>query len=98
MEETVMANTTTGAIFEDVLRRLGGERPVAVTGEAGGGAVRVTLASLHEVSRVEISPEAVQDLAMLEELIVAAMNSALGSARASAQEAAFGLLQQIGQE
>ena len=46
---------------------------------AGGGAVKVTVTGKREVTKVELSPEAVDpdDIEMLQDLIVAAVNEAL---------------------
>ena len=50
-----------------------------VTGQAGGGVVKVTVSGKKEVTKVEIDPEAVdpEDTEMLEDLIMAATNEAL---------------------
>jgi DNA-binding YbaB/EbfC family protein len=46
-----------------------------VTGESGGGMVKVTMTGRHEVRRVEIDPTLMgDDKEMLEDLIAAAMN------------------------
>ena len=49
-----------------------------ITGSAGGGMVDVTLTGKHEVRRVKIEPELAdpENLEMLEDLIVAAVNDA----------------------
>jgi len=48
-----------------------------VTGEAGGGMVKVTLNGKYQVSRVEIDPSLMgDDREMLEDLLAAAFNSA----------------------
>lgn len=49
------------------------------TAAAGGGAVEVTVTGKREVARVHIDPEAVdpEDVEMLEDLIVAAVNEAM---------------------
>ncbi|MEE8264645.1 MAG: YbaB/EbfC family nucleoid-associated protein [Gammaproteobacteria bacterium] len=48
-----------------------------VTGEAGAGLVRVTMTGRHDVKRVEIDPNLLQeDKAMLEDLLAAAVNDA----------------------
>jgi len=53
------------------------ERTVEAT--AGGGAVRAVVSGRQEVLRVEIAPEVLQeqDVEMLQDLIVAAVNEAL---------------------
>ena len=49
-----------------------------VTGEAGGGMVRVVMRGTHEVGRVTIDPSLVgEDLEMLEDLVAAAINDAV---------------------
>ena len=50
-----------------------------VTGQAGGGVVKITVSGKREITKVEIDPEAVdpEDTEMLEDLIMAAANEAL---------------------
>ncbi|MBY6203553.1 YbaB/EbfC family nucleoid-associated protein [Halomonas denitrificans] len=48
-----------------------------VTGESGGGMVKVTMNGRHAVQKVEIEPSAGEDLEMLEDLIAAAINDAV---------------------
>ncbi len=50
-----------------------------VTATAGGGAVEVTVSGKKEVVKVKLAPEAVDpdDIEMLEDLIMAAVNEAL---------------------
>ena len=50
------------------------------TATAGGGAVEVTVSGKREVTKVKLAEEAVDpdDVEMLEDLIVAAVNEALG--------------------
>ena len=52
-----------------------------VTGQAGGGVVKVTVSGKREITKVEIDPEAVdpEDTEMLEDLVMAAANEALRS-------------------
>jgi DNA-binding YbaB/EbfC family protein len=48
-----------------------------VTGEAGGGMVKVTITGKHEARRVQIEPAVLDDdREMLEDLIAAAINDA----------------------
>ncbi|TMB29026.1 MAG: YbaB/EbfC family nucleoid-associated protein [Deltaproteobacteria bacterium] len=58
-----------------------------VTGTAGGGMVVVTATGTGEISRVQIDPSVVdpKDVGMLEDLVVAAANSALKAVQALAQ-------------
>ncbi|GAB6033985.1 YbaB/EbfC family nucleoid-associated protein [Galenea microaerophila] len=48
-----------------------------VTGEAGGGLVKVTMTGKHELVKVEIDDSLMDDKEMLEDLIAAAVNSAV---------------------
>lgn len=57
-----------------------------VTGESGGGMVKVTLTGKHQVKRVQIEPAVIgEDREMLEDLIAAAFNDAVQKADAAAQ-------------
>lgn len=58
-----------------------------VTGEAGGGMVRVVMNGRHEVRRVQIDPAvAGDDREMLEDLIAAACNDAVRRVAAAVQQ------------
>jgi len=58
-----------------------------VTGEAGGGMVKVTMNGRHEVKRVQIEPTVIaEDREMLEDLIAAAANDAVHKVEARVQE------------
>ncbi len=48
----------------------------SVEGSAGGGAVKVVMTGKQLVESVEIAPEAAEDIEMLQDLIMAAMNDA----------------------
>lgn len=52
------------------------------TAKAGGGAVEVTVTGKKEVTKIKLSPEAVDpdDVEMLEDLIMAAINEAMKQA------------------
>src|SRR6202000_824481 len=51
---------------------------IEVSGESGGGMVKVTMTGKHEVKRVQIEPSvSAEDREMLEDLIAAAMNDAV---------------------
>jgi DNA-binding YbaB/EbfC family protein len=57
-----------------------------VTGESGGGMVKVTMNGKHEVKRVQIEPQVVsEDREMLEDLIAAAINDAVNKVDAASQ-------------
>jgi nucleoid-associated protein EbfC len=58
-----------------------------VEGSAGGGMVKVTMTGAQQVTGVVIEPAALEeDREMLQDLIVAAVNSALEKSKALAQE------------
>jgi DNA-binding YbaB/EbfC family protein len=58
-----------------------------VTGESGGGLVKVTMSGRHEASRVEIDDSLVgDDKDMLEDLIAAAINDATHKVEAATQD------------
>ena len=58
------------------------------TGSASGEMVTVTMTGKHEVTAVKIKPEAVDpdDIEMLEDLVAAAVNSAVTAADKEAEE------------
>ena len=67
--------------MQDNLKRVQDELAVLeVTGGAGGGMVSVTLTGKMEVRRVHIDPSVLGDAEMLEDLVTAAMNDAVGKA------------------
>ena len=58
-----------------------------VTGEAGGGMVKVTMTGKHEVKRVQIEPQVIsEDREMLEDLIAAAINDAVNKVETQSQQ------------
>jgi DNA-binding YbaB/EbfC family protein len=61
---------------------------LTVEAEAGGGLVKVTMNGKCEVTRLAIDPKAVDpaDLAMLEDLVSAAVNAGVEKARVAADE------------
>jgi nucleoid-associated protein EbfC len=57
-----------------------------VTGEAGGGMVKVTLSGKHEARRVQIEPSVfAEGQEMLEDLVTAAINDATHKLEAASQ-------------
>jgi len=57
-----------------------------VTGESGGGMVKVTMNGKHEVKRVQVEPAvAAEDREMLEDLIAAAVNDAVNKVDSASQ-------------
>ena len=58
-----------------------------VTGESGGGMVKVTMTGKHEVKRVQIEPAVIgEDREMLEDLITAAINDAVRRVETQSQQ------------
>ena len=58
-----------------------------VTGESGAGMVKVVLNGRHEAKKVTIEPKLLgEDLGLLEDLIVAAVNDAVRKIAARSQE------------
>ncbi len=63
-----------------------------VTGESGGGLVKVTMNGRHEVRRVQIDPSLVgDDREMLEDLVAAACNDATHRVERMTQERMAGI-------
>jgi DNA-binding YbaB/EbfC family protein len=57
-----------------------------VTGESGGGMVKVQMTGRHEVKRVQIEPSIIgEDREMLEDLVAAAINDAVHRLEAVSQ-------------
>mgnify|MGYP000939480279 CR=1 FL=1 len=64
-----------------------------VTGESGGGMVKVVMNGRHEVRRVQIEPAvAGEDREMLEDLVAAAVNDAVHKVEAMSQQKMSGLM------
>ena len=58
-----------------------------VTGESGGGMVKVTMTGKHEVRRVQIEPAVIgEDREMLEDLVAAAINDAVRRVETETQQ------------
>lgn len=57
------------------------------TAEAGNGMVEATVNGKHELTMVKINPDAVdpEDVEMLEDLVIAAVNSAISKASADSE-------------
>jgi DNA-binding YbaB/EbfC family protein len=64
-----------------------------VTGEAGGGMVKVTMNGRHEARRVTLDPSIpLDDREMLEDLVAAAINDASQRLEAATQEKMSGVM------
>ena len=63
-----------------------------ITGESGGGLVKITMTGKHEARRVEIDDSLVgDDKDMLEDLVAAAINDAAHKVEATTQERMSGM-------
>ena len=73
---------------QDLLRVQGELETLTVDGSAGGGVVKAVVTGKQELVSVTIDPAAVDpdDVDMLQDLIVAAVNDALGNSRQVAEE------------
>ena len=64
-----------------------------VTGDSGGGMVKVTMNGRHEVKRVQIEPAVVgEDREMLEDLVAAAINDAVRKVETETQQRMSGVM------
>ncbi|NJD30945.1 MAG: YbaB/EbfC family nucleoid-associated protein [Gammaproteobacteria bacterium] len=64
-----------------------------VTGESGGGMVRVTINGRHEAKRVQIDPSVpLDDREMVEDLVAAAINDAVHRLESASQQKMAGLM------
>ena len=59
---------------------------LTVEGSAGGGVVKVVMTGKQTVESVEIAPEALEDVEMLQDLVMVAVNDALGKSQEMASE------------
>ena len=73
---------------QEMLRIQGELETLTVAGSAGGGVVKAVVTGKQELVSVTIDPAAVDpaDVDMLQDLIVAAINDALGNSRRIAEE------------
>lgn len=61
-------------------------KAAVVRGSSGGGTVQVEVSGEGMLLKVEISPDAAGDVAMLEDLVLAAVRDGLGKANALREE------------
>ena len=59
---------------------------LTVEGSAGGGVVKVVITGKQTVDSVQIEPEALEDVEMLQDLVTAAVNDALAKSQEMASE------------
>lgn len=84
--------------MQDNLKKAQAElEALEVTGEAGGGMVKVTMSCKHEVRGINIDPELLSDdREMLEDLVAAAVNDALRKVERTVQEKYSGMTAGLG--
>ena len=73
---------------QDLLRMQEEQENKTYTAKAGGGMVTATVNGKHEVTALEINPEAVDpdDVEMLQDMVIAAVNEAMRNADADAAQ------------
>jgi DNA-binding YbaB/EbfC family protein len=73
---------------------------LTVTGEAGGGMVKVEMNGRHEVARVQLDPSVVSgdDRELLEDLVTAALNDAVRKVETLTRERMSGLVGGMGMQ
>ncbi|MFW5926600.1 MAG: YbaB/EbfC family nucleoid-associated protein [Wenzhouxiangella sp.] len=76
---------------EDLKKAQAEMADMEVTGEAGGGLVRVVMNGRHEVRKVSIDPDVGDDREMIEDLVAAAVNDAVNRIQSAMQEKMSGL-------
>ncbi len=64
---------------------------MVVSGESGGGMVKINMNGRHEVKKVMIDPAMADDLEMLEDLVTAAINDAVNKIRKTTEEQMSGM-------
>lgn len=70
---------------------------IEVTGESGGGLVKVQMTCRHDVRRIQIDDSLVgDDKEMLEDLVAAAMNDAVRRVEQTTQEKMSGMVGGLG--
>ncbi len=81
--------------MQDMQGQLG---EMEVTGEAGGGLVKVTMSCKRDLKKIEIAPELIipDDKETLEDLIVAAVNMAGQNAEAKMAEETQKMMSEFG--
>ena len=80
--------------FEDAQKELA---DLEVSGESGGGMVKVMMTGRHDVRRVEIDPSLMsEDKEMLEDLVAAAVNDAVRKVENVSQDKMAGLTGGLG--
>lgn len=78
-------------VQEDLKKAQAEMAEMEITGEAGGGLVRVLMNGQYEVRKVTIDPDIGDDREMIEDLVAAAVNDAVNRIQSAMQERMSGL-------
>lgn len=78
-------------VQEDLKKAQAEMADMEITGEAGGGLVRILMNGQYEVRKVTIDPDIGDDREMIEDLVVAAVNDAVNRIQSAMQERMSGL-------
>lgn len=78
-------------VQEDLKKAQAEMAEMEITGEAGGGLVKVVMNGQYEVRRVSIDPDTGDDREMIEDLVAAAVNDAVNRIQSAMQERMSGL-------
>lgn len=78
-------------VQEDLKKAQAEMAEMEITGEAGGGLVRILMNGQYEVRKVTIDPDIGDDREMIEDLVAAAVNDAVNRIQSAMQERMSGL-------
>lgn len=78
-------------VQEDLKKAQAEMADMEITGEAGGGLVRILMNGQYEVRKVTIDPDIGDDREMIEDLVAAAVNDAVNRIQSAMQERMSGL-------
>lgn len=78
-------------VQEDLKKAQAEMAEMEITGEAGGGLVKVIMSGQYEVRKVSIDPDTGDDREMIEDLVAAAVNDAVNRIQSAMQERMSGL-------
>lgn len=78
-------------VQEDLKKAQAEMAEMEITGEAGGGLVKVVMSGQYEVRKVSIDPDTGDDREMIEDLVAAAVNDAVNRIQSAMKERMSGL-------
>lgn len=78
-------------VQEDLKKAQAEMAEMEITGEAGGGLVKVMMNGQYEVRKISIDPDTGDDREMIEDLVAAAVNDAVNRIQSAMQERMSGL-------